>query len=584
MPSLLDPIPNSPFYSTPSYNVSTPSGSLILGTGLSVTPQGVIVGASSLGGTVTRVTAGPGLSTNGTTTGGMLTTIGTLYLLPPQGANLGGVKAGANVNIAADGTISVATPGTGTINTVNVGTGLTGGGSTPTITINLSTASTTQFGGVIVNPTGGISVTGGSISLTAASPTQVGGVALATPAEAINGSNNTKAVTPAGLAAKVASTTAPGIVQLSDVANLTSSTLAATPTAVKTAYDAALAAQATANAALPKAGGTMTGVITFSSSQTFPGVAFPVATTLSLGVVSVGPGLAVNSSGVLSTSNVGTVTAVTAGPGLGSPASGNTISTSGTIRLLAPTTDGLQLGGVKAGSNINIAFDGTISVPGSNFIASNNPFAFNGYIFPAPLASPSLPFPGTDGQVLTVLDNVAGTVGWTNAGTLQSVTAGTGITVVSTPTTATVSLTTIPSITPGNYGGTALIPTLAINAYGQITSTGLANPFTPFQTPTITAPFILVLDFTTNDTNWQWTLQGNTTIQNPLNAVSGQTGHLLITQNPLVTYGLVWGTSWKFANFTPYAGNTTLAAVDLIEFTVVAGNYIIVTNIVENIG
>jgi hypothetical protein len=182
------------------------------------------------------------------------------------------------------------------------------------------------------------------------------------------------------------------------------------------------------------------------------------------------------------------------------------------------------------------------------------------------------------------LDNVAGTVGWTSTGTLQSVTAGTGITVVSTPTTATVSLTTVPSITPGNYGGTALIPTLAINAYGQITSTGLANPFTPFQTPTITAPFILVLDFTTNDTNWQWVLQNNTTIANPLNAVPGQTGHLLITQNPLVTYGLTWGTSWKFANFTPYAGNTTLAAVDLIEFTVVAGNYIIVTNIVENIG
>jgi hypothetical protein len=308
--------------------------------------------------------------------------------------------------------------------------------------------------------------------LTAASPTQVGGVALATPAEAINGSNNTKAVTPAGLAAKVASTTAPGIVQLSNVVNLTSSTLAATPTAVKTAYDAALAAQATANAALPKAGGTMTGVITFSSSQTFPGVAFPVATTLSLGVISVGPGLSVNSSGVLSTSNVGTVTAVTAGPGLGSPASGNTISTSGTIRLLAPTADGLQLGGVKAGANINIAFDGTISVPGTNFIASNNPSAFNGYIFPAPLASPSLPFPGTNGQVLTVLNSVSGTVGWTNAGTLQSVTAGSGITVVSTPTTATVSLTTVPSITPGNVGGTALIPVLAVNAYGQITSTG----------------------------------------------------------------------------------------------------------------
>jgi hypothetical protein len=576
--SLITPIANGPFYSPQSNQIYSPQGFLIAGSGVAVDQFGYLNVASALGGTVTSVTAGTGLA------GGIITVSGTLSLVPATNVSLGGVKVGANLLIAPDGTLSALPPGTGTVNNITAGSGLSGGGAGPAVTINLVPASTTQFGGVVIDPVGGINVVGAQISIAQATTTTKGGVTLATPAEVITGTNNTKAITPAGLAAKVASTLNPGIVQLSDNASLTSSVLAATPTAVKTAYTAAQAAQVTASAALPRTGGTMTGVITFSPSQTFPGVAFPVATTNSLGVVSVGPGLSVNSSGVLSTSNVGTVTAVTAGPGLGSPASGNTISTSGTIRLLAPTTDGLQLGGVKAGSNINIAFDGTISVPGSNFIASNNPFAFNGYIFPAPLASPSLPFPGTDGQVLTVLDNIAGTVGWTSTGTLQSVTAGTGITVVSTPTTATVSLTTVPSITPGNYGGTALIPTLAINAYGQITSTGLANPFTPFQTPTITAPFILVLDFTTNDTNWQWVLQNNTTIANPLNAVPGQTGHLLITQNPLVTYGLTWGTSWKFANFTPYAGNTTLAAVDLIEFTVVAGNYIIVTNIVENIG
>ena len=121
-----------------------------------------------------------------------------------------------------------------------------------------------------------------------------------------------------------------------------------------TANSNALAAQATANAALPKAGGTMTGVITFAPAQTFPGVAFPVATTNSLGVISVGPGLNVNPSGVLSTANNGTVTSITAGPGLGAPASGNVISTAGTLRLLPPTTDGVQLGGVKAGANISI--------------------------------------------------------------------------------------------------------------------------------------------------------------------------------------------------------------------------------------
>jgi hypothetical protein len=381
----------------------------------------------------------------------------------------------------------------------------------------------------------------------------------------------------------VASTLNPGIVQLSDNASLTSSILAATPTAVKTAYTAAQAAQATANAALPKAGGTMTGVIVFSPSQTFPGVAFPIATTNSLGVVSVGPGLSVNSSGVLSTANVGTVTAVTAGPGLGSPASGNTISTSGTIRLLAPSTDGLQLGGVKAGANIAIAFDGTISVPGTNFIASNNPFPFNGYVWPAALASPSLPFPGVDGQVLTVIDTVAGTIGWTSTGTLQSVVAGPGLSVTSTPTTATVSLTTIPSITPGNIGGQALIPTLAVNAQGQITSMGEANPFAPFQTPSVTAPFILVLDFDGNNTNWAWTLQGNTTIQSPVNAVSGQTGALLITQNPLSTYSVNWGTSWKFGNLYLFSG-AGLAEVTMYKFTVVSPNYIVIDTIVPGIG
>jgi hypothetical protein len=51
-----------------------------------------------------------------------------------------------------------------------------------------------------------------------------------------------------------ASTSAVGVVQLSDSTSTTSSTLAATPTAVKSAYDLA-------DAALPKAGGTITGAV-----------------------------------------------------------------------------------------------------------------------------------------------------------------------------------------------------------------------------------------------------------------------------------------------------------------------------------
>ena len=578
MPSILDPIPNNPFFYPQTYSLDTPQGGVVLGSGLSITPQGVIVSSSLAGGTVTDVTAGIGLL------GGMITTSGTIDLAPATTVSLGGVKVGANLFVAGDGTISALPPNPGTINSITVGGGLSGGGTGPSVTINLNAASTTSVGGVAISPTGGISVAGGVISLTAAAPGQIGGVQLATSAEVISGGSTTKAVTPAGLASKVASTSALGIVQLSDSVATNDSTVAATQTAAKLAYDTGAAAQVTASAALPKAGGTMTGVITFAPGQAFPGVALPKATTLSLGVIQVGPGLSVNSSGVLSTANVGTVTAVQAGEGLGAPATGNVISTSGTLSVIPPSLDGTKIGGVKAGQNVSIAFDGTISVPGSNFIASNNPFPFNGYVWPAALASPSLPFPGTNGQVLTVLNNVTGTIGWTSTGTLQSVVAGPGVTVSSTPTTATVSLTSVPSITPGQFGGTALIPTITVNQYGQLTSIGQANPFTPFQTPTVTAPFLLVLDFTTNNTNWGWTLQGNTTIENPINALPGQTGALVITQNPLSTYGLTWGSSWKFANFSPYGGNTTLAAVDMVQFTVVSANYIVVTNVITNLG
>jgi hypothetical protein len=64
----------------------------------------------------------------------------------------------------------------------------------------------------------------------------------------------TSTTTPA-LTVRSATTSVDGIVQLSDSTGTTSSVLAATPTAVKAAYDLA-------NAALPKAGGTVTGDIT----------------------------------------------------------------------------------------------------------------------------------------------------------------------------------------------------------------------------------------------------------------------------------------------------------------------------------
>jgi hypothetical protein len=117
-------------------------------------------------------------------------------------------------------------------------------------------------------------------------------------------------------------------------------------------------------------------------------------------------------------------------------------------------------------------------------------------------------------------------------------------------------------------------------------SRGQANPFAPFEIPTVTAPFELVLDFVGNSTNWNWVLNGNTTIKNPTNTQSGQTGHLLISQAPagFGPYTITWDSSWKFASATPYAGNPVNGAVDLIEFVVVNTNYIVVTGVTQGIG
>jgi hypothetical protein len=60
------------------------------------------------------------------------------------------------------------------------------------------------------------------------------------------------------------STTGAGVLQLTDSISSTSTTTAATPNAVKAAYDLA-------NASLPRSGGTMTGAIAFAAGQSISG-------------------------------------------------------------------------------------------------------------------------------------------------------------------------------------------------------------------------------------------------------------------------------------------------------------------------
>jgi len=154
---------------------------------------------------------------------------------------------------------SVGTIGTGTWQGTAVGTGYGGTGQTTYTDGQLligktdgSLAKATLTAGSNITITNG----DGTISIAAAGASGVTSVTASSPLASSGG-------TTPDISIQDATTSQKGAVQLEDSTSSTSTTTAATPNSVKSAYDLA-------NAALPKSGGTMTGAITFNSGQAYP--------------------------------------------------------------------------------------------------------------------------------------------------------------------------------------------------------------------------------------------------------------------------------------------------------------------------
>jgi hypothetical protein len=166
----------------------------------------------------------------------------------------------------------------GDISAVVAGTGLTGGGTSGSVTLNAVSASTTTAG--IVQLSDSTSTTSSTL---AATPTAVKSAYDAAASKVASVSAGSSRVTIGGTSTaptvdvSAASTTVAGIVQLSDSTSTTSSTLAATPTAVKSAYDTAASkvASVSAGSARVTIGGTSTAptVDVAAASTTVAGIA-----------------------------------------------------------------------------------------------------------------------------------------------------------------------------------------------------------------------------------------------------------------------------------------------------------------------
>ena len=244
------------------------------------------------------------------------------------------LTAGAGVTITnGNGSITIAAAGSGGTVTGVTGTApiASSGGTAPDISLSL------KANGGLVTETNALAVDLGASSITGTLGVADGGTGQTTYTDGqllignSTGNTLTKATLSAGtgititngsgsisVAGTAASTSVAGVVQLTDSTSSTSTTTAATPNSVKSAYDLA-------NAALPKAGGTLTGDVTlnaqsdlrFADADSSNWVAFQAPATVASNITWTLPSADGTASQVLSTNGSGTLSWTTPASGAG---------------------------------------------------------------------------------------------------------------------------------------------------------------------------------------------------------------------------------------------------------------------------
>lgn len=397
------PIPNDPFYYPDTNYIKGEYGPFIVGSGFIINNATGTIEVSGGGSGAPTILAGPGiLVTAGT---GTVTITNSGIRTVTAGAGIAVSVSAGNLNI----TNTAPAPGvTGTVTQVNTGTGLTGGPITTTGTLSLAPV-TTVSPGTYSNPT--ITVDAyGRVTYAAPGSGALGSLIQATAPLTVNAS------IPQTISINPASTAAPGAVQLNTSTSSTSTTQAATPSAVKQAFDLATTAAGDASFALSTAN---TAAVSAAAAQTTANNALATATS----------------------AQSSAVTAQT------------TANTALTNAAAAQTT-------------------ANAAIPRASFTAKGQVLAATGS------GTFGTVGPGTNGQILVACATCAAGVAWVTqpvaSGTVTSVSTGPGLIGGPITTTGTISLATT-GVTPNTY----TYANVAVDAYGRVTAAGNGVPPIP---------------------------------------------------------------------------------------------------------
>ena len=395
-PDSNQPIPNEPFYYPETNYLKGEYGPFVLGSGFTINNTTGTIEVSGGGSGAPTILPGAGIQvTSGT---GTVTITNTGILTVTAGAGIAVSVSSGNLNIS---NTAPASGVTGTVTQVNAGPGLSGGPITTSGTLSLATVGTVSPG-TYTNPT--ITVDAyGRVTYAAPGSGALGSLIQATAPLTVNAS------IPQTISISPASTSAPGAVQLNTSTSSTSTTEAATPSAVKVAYDTATTAAGNAAFALSTAN---TSAASAAAAQSTANNALSTATSAQASAVT-----------AQTTANTALTNAAAA-----------QLTANAAVPRASFTAKGQLLVGASAGT----------------FSALN---------------------PGTNGQLLIACSSCPSGLTWISqapaAGTVTAVNTGIGLTGGPITGTGTISLAA-----SGVTAGTYTYANISVDTYGRVTAAG----------------------------------------------------------------------------------------------------------------